>query len=194
MSSDKTVGGLLTEIADILREEVNDQKYKLEMMPVAIRELGANNFRLGKEEGIQQGYDIGFLDGQASKPFEVHKITIASDLTSGTYKFLENNAFIANNFEEPGLCIQIFRLPPYAVGNGVSYAYTGNISIPSISTGEVTKNSFMLNVRDDGVFRARVDSNVPYFDENGNLLMITSTTNGILKAGDYLVILSVAEV
>lgn len=59
MSSDKTVGGLLTEIADILREGVNYQHYKLAQMPAAIRELASNNFQLGKTAGITEGIEQG---------------------------------------------------------------------------------------------------------------------------------------
>ena len=185
-----TVNEKLTAIADAIRMYTGGaEPLTLDAMAEGIH-IG-NTYT--KEHYLFEGRILGFEEGKASVQ-EVHRHTVPSDQTSGTYTFLANNEFIKNNYTKDGLCIQIFYLPPYKDGNGASYAYTGNIAIPSISTGEATKNSFMLNVRDDGTFRVRVDANVPYFDESGNLLMTTSTTNGILKAGDYLIILSVAEV
>jgi hypothetical protein len=154
-------------------------------------------FGTGESEAYQMGYtdgyDIGFAAGEKSK-MEVHKITVPSDQTSGTYTLLANNEFIKNNYTKDGFFIQLISLPPYAVGDGAAYAYNGNILIPANGTGDKTADKFMLNRREDGEFRVRTVANVPYFNANGNVLMATSTTNGILKAGDYLLILSVAEV
>ena len=145
-------------------------------------------------ENMSLVYAAGQATGGGGALMEVHKIYVSETKTSGTHMFLEGNDFIAKNYDKPGFGIQIFYLPPYTEGNGASYAYTGNIAIPSISTGEATKDNFMLNVRDDGTFRVRVDVNTPYFDEAGNLNMTTSTTNGILKEGYYLIILSVVNI
>lgn len=170
---------------------------KMTAIADAIRNTGSLTGKMNLDEmaeGVYTVYDKGYTDGQASKPFEVHKIYVSETKTSGTHVFLEGNDFITKNYDKPGFGIQIFYLPSYTEGNGMAYAYTGNVPIHSISTGEETKNNFMLNVRDDGTFRIRVDTNTPYFDENGNLKMTTSATNGILKEGYYLIILSVVNI
>ena len=185
-----TVNEKLTAIADAIRLYTGGaEALTLDAMVEGIH----TGNQATKDHYFSEGQLQGFEEGKASVQ-EVHHHTVPETKTSGTYVFLENNDFIKEHFADPGFCVQIIYLSPYTVGNGMSYSYRGNIPICSNSNGEETKDHFMLNVRDDGAFRARVDANVPYFAESGNLEMSTSSSNGILKAGDYLIILSVTEV
>lgn len=132
-----------------------------------------------------------------NQQMEVHKITIASDLTSGANTLLANNAFIKENYNKPGFSIQLISLMENTTGPAVGYAYNGNRQFQNNVCGIM----IVLSSSNDNNYRATTGncytanySNVPYVGNEGNVKMQNSSTNGTLKAGDYLIILSVAEV
>jgi len=137
--------------------------------------------------------------GGAPEPqkIEVHQITVASDLTSGENTLLSNNEFIQKNYTEPGFSIQLISLAANTTGPAVGYAYHGNRQFQNNVSGVM----IVLSASGTNHYRAATGncstvnySNVPYVDSDGNVKMQNSSTNGTLKAGDYLIILSVAEV
>ena len=178
-----TVNEKMTAIANAIRCYVGGEKMGLDAMA----------------SGVHSVYVQGHHDGASlnNVPFEVHKITIANDLTSGENILLANNDFIKNHYTKEGFSIQLISLTANTTGPAVSYAYNGNrhfhndvcgvMAVLTASGGNgnrhTTGNCYTVNY-----------GNIPYVDANGNVKQINTTTNGLLRAGDYLIILSVAEV
>ena len=134
---------------------------------------------------------------------EVHRITVANDLTSASATFLlTNNQFVADHWDDTGFMIQLVPLNAIASGYGSVYAFNGNREIMNNGSSKLYGSNLHLNLSGGiGVSTANKNSSggnydsVPFVDSTRTgIATINNTTSGTLKAGDYLLILSVAEV
>ena len=189
-----SVNEKMTAIAEAIRLYAeHNNPLGLDAMASGVHDV----FNAGVREGKSNGYDEGFIAGKASVPFEVHKITIATDLVSGNNTILSDNEFVKQHCDNENFTIQLISLTPQSGEIAIGYAYHGNrmvvgsyygLSMQSNTTGQITK-----------VTGGRADSGgthgIPYANkESGNVIIPNNTASGVLKAGDYLLILSVAEV
>ena len=160
--------------------------------------------------GIDDVYLIGLRFGENSsnntnKPFEVHKITVASDSPSAqtaTY-WLRNSEFVKQHCNDAGFTIQLISLQAFTDGYAVGYGYNGNRQVMdnggSLITGfqiyRTSSNSISIKAEGGGgVNLANKYTGIPYAKEDGSILSIHGSGSTQLRAGDYLLILSVAEV
>ena len=158
----------------------------------------------GMVKGVYDVYDVGLEDGMRGVPYEVHKITIASDNASSTDVatwWLTNNEFVKEHYADEGFMLQLISLQAHAEGYGLCYSYNGNREIMAL--GQNLAYGFRLSrttasttdiATVSGKCAKSNYSGVPYVKADGSVVSIHKSGVKELKAGDYLLILSVAEV
>ena len=154
----------------------------------------------GKEEGILEGKLIGIDEGIESVPFRVHKIIVGNDLTSGTNTILSDNDFIKEHYADEGFILQVISLQNHTEVPAFGYFYSGNRAFFTAgsytyygATLCATSSSFVARTV-TGPCTNPTYSGGAYVEPAGNVMFIANATNATLRAGDYLIILSVAEV
>lgn len=219
-----TVRDVLTDIADTIRNNSDVRgTMKLEDMPNGIlavhrdgEEFGKNigyndgftagtgaGYETGLNEGLDQGRQEGFIEGKASVQ-EVHKITIAEDNAGSTAVatwWLTNNEFVKNHYADEGFTLQLISLQAHAEGDALCYAYNGNRQMMDLGENNVCGFRFSRTTTNTTNV-ATVNGNclsggytgIPYVKTDGTVVSIHRSGNTALKAGDYLLVLSVAEV
>lgn len=195
-----TVNKKMTAIADAIRMYTGGaEPLSLDAMEEGIHI--SNTYT--KEHYLFEGRMLGFEEGKASVQ-EVHKITIAEDNASSTAVatwWLTNNEFVKKHYTDDGFILQLISLQAHADGDALCYAYNGNRQIMAL--GENNVCGFRLSRTTSNTTNvATVNGNclssgytgIPYVKADGSVVSIHRSGNTALKAGDYLLILSVAEV
>ena len=214
-----TVNEKLTWIATLIRSNTGiTKKLSLDDMAVGVDEVMVAGIARGREDGISTGKNIGgqegieegkFIgrlegleEGIESVPFRVHKILLGNDLTSGTNTLLTGNQFIKDHYQDKGFMVQYINLfvkqqgtiqLGYGVcanrgtlpsGDGYIYGYCMHRG----TGGAASNYSYKHTYTDDGCY------GVPKVNANGDITVRCESTKNVLTAGEYLIILSVAEV
>lgn len=193
----KINGQKLTAIADAIRLGTGryDEKVGLDAMPQAIRDGIADAEIRGYYEGIPNAIRT---------VREVHKITIAEDnagdANTATW-WLKDNQFVIDHYADEGFMLQLISLQAYAEGYAVCYAYNGNRQMAALGENLVcgyrmsrTTNNTLTTATTTGNCYTGNYAGVPYVKTDGSVVSIHKTGGTALLAGDYLLILSVAEV
>lgn len=205
-----TVNEKMTTLANRIRN-YSDRTGKLSIddMAIAVEDVYVFGMVAGRTQGYEQGYENGWAaglangreEGKASVPFEVHKITVASDLTSGNNILFSNNDFIKEHYADDGFYFQLISITEHTTGFALGYAYNGNRAVSKVGTYNYC--GFQANLGGGTSINVKATTGncttanwnaVPYVTDSGDVCMNNNTTNGTVQAGDYLLILSVAEV
>ena len=149
---------------------------------------------------IAENIPLVYAAGQAAGALmEVHKITIASDLTSGYNALLTGNEFARKHLTDDGFYIQLISLTPIQVGtNSVCYSFNSNRPFMRTKTPTdiygvthfVTTTTFNSSV---ATVNAQTSGQNLYATEQGDV-KIHCSGNVVLASGEYMLILGVAEV
>ena len=193
-----SVNEKMTAIADAIRWGTGryDEKFGLDAMPQAIRD--------GIVDAENRGFHEGSLQGALSVR-EVHKITVAEDKAGSSQVaqwWIEDNDFVGKHHTDAGFSIQVISLQAHADGNALCYAYNGNRQMMALGENLVcgfrfsrtSSNSTNTAIATGNCIEGNTQG-VPYVKptERG-VVSIHKAGGTALKAGDYLLILSVAGV
>ena len=149
-------------------------------------------------------YDAVYAAGQAAGGggtlMEVHKITVASDLSSGYNVLLSNNQFIKDHYQDDGFVVTLTPLTPPTSGvNGqICYGYAANRPYLYSDSGHcykiraVTTTTLVSFSRDNKKAYESSYDGILYVNSAGEVKM-QNTASVVLNAGDYLIMLSVVE-
>lgn len=209
-----SVNQKMTTIADAIRcYTKGTEKMGLDAMASGVEDVYVSGLINGRSQGYDNGYDEGrasgyqdgVIEGKASVLFEVHKITVSSDSPSAATPnyWLRNSEFVKQHCNDEGFAIQLISLQTFTDGHAVSYGYNGNRQV--IDNGGNLITGFQLYHTSSGGINIKSESGgcinlsnkytgIPYAKEDGSVLSIHSSGSSQLRAGDYLLILSVAEV
>lgn len=153
-------------------------------------------------------YDAVYAAGQAAGGggalMEVHKITIAEDNAGSANVatwWLKDNDFVKKHYADPGFMLQLISLQAHAEGDCVCYAYNGNRRMMALGESLVcgyrisrtATNTSNVGTTTDNCYTGNYQG-VPYAKSDGSVVSIHKTGSSALKAGDYLLVLSVVEV
>lgn len=196
-----SVNEKLTAIADAIRSYTrNSEKLGLDDMVSGVADVYRTGLSIGGESGYKQGYNTGFSVGQNSKLFEVHKITVASDLSSGYNVLLSNNQFIKDHYQDDGFVVTITPLTPPASGvaGQICYCYSANRPYCYTNDEDVCQIRVITNATAVSFSRGTSKANEAsyngflYVNSAGEVKM-QNTASVVLNAGDYLIMLAVVE-
>lgn len=207
-----TVNEKMTTLASRIRN-YSDRTGKLSIddMAIAVEDVYVFGMVAGRTQGYEQGYENGWADGlangreegKASVPFEVHKITVASDLISGANTLLANNEFVKKHYADEGFTIQLISLQTRQNVLATAYAYNSNRQLLMYGSNNATVYGIQISTTATNGYQTKAAtsnvstltwSGVPAVNADGNVLIRASSGSYELLAGDYLLILSVAEV
>ena len=130
---------------------------------------------------------------------EVHRITIAEDLTSGYYTILENSDFVKEHGNKDGFVISLTALTPAVVGTpAVGFGYACNRVLVQEGTSNYSVLSFYTTASGRNVKTHNTKANATVYNlgvpfaTGGNVRVNPSATYPLL-AGDYLLMMAVVE-
>ena len=144
------------------------------------------------------------LDVQVPQLLQVHTMVVDQDSTTDSAMaqwWLTDNDFVKNHYADPGFSVQIIPLQTYTEGYAISYSYHGNRALMNL--GGKAIHGFQLNRTNTNSTNVQTISGdcvegtsylgIPYVKADGSVVSIHKGGNTTLRAGQYLVILAVAE-
>lgn len=132
---------------------------------------------------------------------EVHRITIANDLTSGSHILLAGSDFVEEHRNKDGFVLSLTSLTPAAAGTpAVAFSRSCNRVLVQEGTYKFSSLCFYSTGSGRSVKTQNAMANqevynlsIPYaYGNNGDVYVNSSTTYPLL-AGDYLLMLAVVE-